>query len=104
MKKLVLILTCLFGLLLVQAPSAFAATQYSGVLNVNTATLEQIETLPGIGPKKAQAIVDLRSKKAFVKVEDLLLVDGIGEALFAKLKPYLVLEGQTTLKATEVSQ
>ncbi len=103
MKKLVLILTCLCGLFLAQVHAAHAATQYSGVININTATLEQIETLPGIGPKKAQAILDLRGKKAFVKIEDLLLVDGIGEALFAKLKPYLVLEGQTTLKATEVS-
>ncbi len=80
----------------------WAATQYTGVLNVNTASVEQITLLPGIGTKKAQAIAELRSKKAFAKIEELLLVDGIGEALFAKIKAYLVLDGATTLKATPV--
>ncbi len=94
MKKLLLTL----GLLAFLTAGLAKATEYSGVVNINTATLEQIELLPGIGPKKAQAIVDLRAKKPFAKIEELLLVDGIGEALFAKLKAYLVLDGQTTLK------
>lgn len=100
--KIAICTLALIGLLL-GSTITWAATQYTGVLNVNTASVEQITLLPGIGTKKAQAIAELRSKKAFSKIEELLLVDGIGEALFAKIKMYLVLDGQTTLKATPVS-
>lgn len=51
------------------------------LVNVNTATAEELETLTGIGPALAQAIVDYRAEHgAFRSAEDLLLVKGIGEA------------------------
>lgn len=51
------------------------------LVNVNTATAEELETLTGIGPSLAQAIVDYRAEHgAFRSAEDLLLVKGIGEA------------------------
>ena len=51
------------------------------LVNVNTATAEELETLTGIGPALAQAIVDYRAGHgAFRSAEDLLLVKGIGEA------------------------
>ncbi len=54
----------------------------AGRINVNTATLAELDTLPGIGPKTAQLIVDGRP---YAQVDDLLKVKGIGPATLAKL-------------------
>jgi len=51
-----------------------------GRINLNTATLEELDTLPGIGTKTASAILEFREHlNGFRYVEDLLLVSGIGE-------------------------
>ena len=68
--------------------SAAKATATSPV-NLNTATQAQLETLPGIGAKVAERILEHRQKNgSFKKVED-LNVKGIGEKAFLKLKPLL---------------
>ncbi len=75
---------------------AFAAG--AGSVNVNTATVDQLQLLPRIGPAVAQRIVEHREKNgAFKSLEDLMLVRGIGEATFEQLKPYVALSGSTTL-------
>jgi competence protein ComEA len=82
---------CLF----VTALPAFAAT---GQVNVNAASVEQLQLLPRIGPSVAARIVEHREKNgAFKTAEDLMLVRGIGEATFDLLKPYVALSGATTL-------
>ena len=56
------------------------ATLPGGKVNINTATKEQLMTLPGIGEVLAQKIIDYRAEHGpFKKIADLLLVDGIGE-------------------------
>jgi competence protein ComEA len=66
-----------------QAPAAEKAT-----LNLNAATLDQLATLPGIGPKVAERILEYRTKNGgFKKIEELMNVKGIGEKSFLKLKP-----------------
>jgi competence protein ComEA len=66
-------------------------------LNLNTATVAQIATLPGIGPKAAQRIVDYRQKNGgFKKIEELMNVKGIGEKSFLKLKPLITVTEKST--------
>jgi competence ComEA-like helix-hairpin-helix protein len=84
-------------------PSAPSAPSVHGVVNINSASAEQLELLPGIGPARARAILALRTRiTRFARVEDLLRVKGIGRAIFRKLRPLVVLEGQSTL-ATNAS-
>ena len=78
--------------------SAGAGT-LAGVVNVNTATVEQLTLLPGIGESRAREIVALRKREgAFGSVEALLDVKGIGETSFARMRPFLTLQGKTTLE------
>lgn len=56
-------------------------------VNINTATQAELETLKGIGPKTAQAIIQYRADKGnFARIEDLMLVKGIGAKKFESLK------------------
>jgi competence protein ComEA len=78
--------------------AAVAPAAVSGVVNVNTATAEELDRLPGVGPGRAKAILELRAHmKHFEKLEDLMRVKGIGRASFRKLRPMLTLTGETTL-------
>jgi competence protein ComEA len=59
----------------------------TGPININTASVEELDRLPGIGPSIAQAIIDYRTANGpFKKIEDINDVKGIGDALFAKIK------------------
>ncbi|QRK13488.1 helix-hairpin-helix domain-containing protein [Archangium violaceum] len=92
------------GLVLLGPGSAGAAntktrTRYTGVVNLNEATVAQLDLLPGVGEKAAQRIVTWREKRPFKRIEELVRVKGFGRKQFLKLKPYLTLQGPTTLKA-----
>ncbi|MGH9728546.1 MAG: ComEA family DNA-binding protein [Candidatus Acidiferrales bacterium] len=59
-------------------------------INLNTATLEQLEELPGIGPVTAKSILDFRAKSGpFKRTEDLLAVPRISKKRFQKIAPYI---------------
>ncbi len=92
-KTLAWVLVLCLGLAL--SPAALAQkgkVQSTEKVNINTATVEQLQTLPGVGPAMAKSIVDYRSKVGkFTKTEELINVKGIGEKKFQKMKDRLIL-------------
>jgi competence protein ComEA len=63
----------------------------AGKVNLNTATLAQLDTLPGVGPVLGQRIIDFRTKHGgFRSVNDLRQVDGVGDETFGRLKDLVV--------------
>ena len=96
--KLLLTLSCLFFICCSKhrtfttetAPSTHAS---AGVVNLNTATAEELSKLPGIGETIAQKIVEFRAVNgAFRRSEHLMLIDGISEKRFREIKPYISVE------------
>lgn len=61
-------------------------------ININTASEKELDALPGIGPAIARRIVEHRSSQPFTKIEDIMLVKGIGKKKFAKLKELITVE------------
>lgn len=73
--------------------TAAALAAFLFLVNLNTATLEQLEALPGIGPVVAGRIVEFREKRAgFRRVEELLAVPGISEARWQVLRNLVIVE------------
>jgi competence protein ComEA len=71
------------------APSRTVAAPVAatGVVNLNTAASSELASLPGIGPKTAERILEYRQKNGpFKKIEDLMNVRGVGEKSFLKLR------------------
>ncbi|MEO5676718.1 MAG: helix-hairpin-helix domain-containing protein, partial [Usitatibacter sp.] len=88
MKRIAL----LFAALLAYAGLSLAA------VNINSGTKEMLEALDGIGPVKAQAIIDYRKKNgSFKRLEELKNVDGIGEVTFEKIRRDIALTGTSTM-------
>ena len=109
MKKSLRVFIGFLAFMLVVCSFAYAADQattqnatgpkYEGVLNVNTATIEELIMLPGIGEKTAQNIVEYcKVNGPFTLVNNLINVEGIGEKKLEQIKPYIVLEGKSTLR------
>jgi len=96
----VMALAVVLAVMSVFGAQAVAAEGGPGVVTINTASDAQLMLLPGIGPSKAQAIVEYRAKKQFASADEIVKVKGIGPNLLARLRPYIVTEGQTTLKSS----
>ena len=97
---LLTVCVCLMALSLLSTPvtvraqdtakAAKPADTAAALLNLNTATLEQLERLPGVGPATAKRILEYRQKSGgFKKIEELMNVRGIGEKSFLRLKPQI---------------
>ena len=74
-------------------PGAGGAGRDGARVDLNSASVEELAQLPGIGPAKAQAIVSHRSADPFRKPEDLRKVKGIGDKLYEQLKDQITVSG-----------
>ena len=94
------------GAILLAAPAFASTTQQPAgtaasasaqpAINLNAATIDQLESLPGIGRKTAERIIEHRTKMGgFKRIEDLMNVKGIGEKSFLKLKPLIAVPLKT---------
>jgi competence protein ComEA len=79
------------------AARVVAKKEVTGVLNLNTATAQQLDQLPGVGAKAAKRILEFRAKTPFGRPEDLARVKGFGPKRLTALRPYLTVTGPTTL-------
>lgn len=96
MKKLIPIIV--FALIAVAAGAIAADADTNGVVNVNTASADELQFLPQVGPALAGRILEFRETNgAFKGVDELVAVRGIGETSLAKIKPFVTISGKTTL-------
>lgn len=63
----------------------------TGKVSLNTATLQELLTIPGIGESKAKLIIEYRNNNSFKQIEDIMNVKGIGQGIFDKIKAYLTI-------------
>lgn len=68
------------------------AVSNQGIININTASLNELDDIPGVGPSTAEKIIEYRKSNGFFKkVEDIKNVSGIGEKKFEKIKKYITI-------------
>lgn len=89
--------TSVFAVLLVPAARA-GGRSLDGVVNLNTAPIETLSLLPGIGPSKARGIVAYRTRRSFRTVDELVRVKGIGRRMLREIRGHLAVAGPSTAR------
>jgi competence protein ComEA len=88
-----------FGIAAGAATAATRSSALDGVVNINTASSEELQLLPGVGKVRADAIVARRQEKGgFKSVDDLKEVKGIGDSMLDRMRPHVSLKGKTTAR------
>ena len=78
------------------APGKGRRAAGTGVVNLNTATLDQIDALPGVSPRLAAAVVAERTARPFGRAEDVMRVRGMSKTRFERLRPHLSVTGPSS--------
>jgi len=103
LASLCLGLLCSFPALASAAPARpnilIATASLEGQVNLNTASREQLMLLPGIGPATADKLLAYRAQHPFTRTTHIMRIRGVGRKTFARLRPYITVEGETTLHA-----
>jgi len=88
------------ALIILSLSGAYAQTNApKAKININTATQAELESLPRIGPKVAQRIIEYRTQNGnFKKIDDLMKVNGIGEKIFAQIKELITVGQENQVK------
>jgi comEA protein len=101
MKGFVFPLILVFALLSVLAVLSHAQDTPTKKIDINSATVQELQKLPQIGEAVAQRIVDYRKKHGkFAKIEEIMKVKGIGEKTFLKIKPLITAGQESKAKKT----
>jgi competence protein ComEA len=90
------VVSLIIGSMAFAARSEKKSADISGVkkININAATVKELSALPGIGKKKAKAIITYRTQNGnFATLDDLKKVEGIGKKTFEKIKGHISAEG-----------
>ncbi len=94
---LLLALVAISAVAVMSEVDAKVALPLAGQLNINTAQVDELTELPGIGVKRAEAIVAYRTQTPFKSVDELLAIKGIGPDLLETLKPNIKTSGDSDL-------
>ena len=114
MRRVCCFITLLFAIVLAGTPAAAAQDKPAkpkteaapaSPVNLNTATIAQLQALPGVGAATAKLIVDHRQKNGgFKKIEELMNIKGIGEKSFLKLKPMVTVTPEKGERQSDKSE
>ncbi len=96
-KQLIAIAVLIAAMMPGLASAKTSKKQISGHLNLNTATAEQLHQLPGVSPKKAEAVLDYRKEHPLKSVDELDNIKGFSPKFIAKIRPYVDTEGTNNL-------
>lgn len=99
-RRMVWMLGLMLGLVLAfgEAQAKKEPPKLEGTVNINSASVEELRRLPGVGQVKAERIIAYRAKRKFKKPVELRRIKGIGPKMFKRLQPFLSISGPTTLK------
>jgi competence protein ComEA len=79
--------------------AAAGSARLEGTVNINTATHEELQLLPGVGESRAMAVIALREQRGGLKsVEELKDVKGIGDVALERIRPFVATKGKTTAR------
>ena len=99
MRSLALLLSVATAIAMTPRDALAQAKDLDGVVNLNTASPEMLELLPGIGPSKVRSILLYRQRRPFRTVDELVRIKGIGRKMVRRLRPHLAVSGPTTAAA-----
>jgi len=115
MHRMSFVLGCALAALMASAPVTAGAQEKAAKskpaaavttpVNLNTATVADLQALPGVGAATARLIIEHREKNGgFKKIEELMNIKGIGEKSFLKLKPMVTVASQKAERQDDASR